>query len=98
MIEVAISTIVTFIVSTICGYLLGKVKRNKKDNELFKDSIKCLLRASMVNTYFAYKEIGSMPYYCKQAWYMMYEAYKNLDGNSFIDDIKLEVDKFEIKK
>ena len=94
MIDTIIKSVLGIVISGMCGYLVSMYKENKNQ----KEGLKCLLRGSMVNTYFAYKELGEMPYYCKQNWYYMYEAYKGLGGNSFIDDIKLEVDKFEVKK
>lgn len=98
MIETIVKQIIGYLIPLICGFLIAKINNFQKKDKSYIESLKCLLRASMVNTYFAYKEIGTMPYYCKQSWYLMYEQYKNLGGNSFIDDIKLEIDNFEIKK
>lgn len=92
MIDTILKTVITFIISGLLGFIVAELKNLK----VFKESLKCLLRANMVNTYFAYKEMGTMPYYCKQSWYLMYESYKGLGGNSFIDDIKKEIDSIDV--
>lgn len=98
MTDTIIKTIITFIVSGLCGFIASEINNKRKKDSTYNEAIKCLLRANMVNVYFTYKEIGEMPYYCKQSWYLMYEAYKGLGGNSFIDDIKKEIDGLEVQK
>jgi hypothetical protein len=96
--EKFIGSIITTLASILVGFVIAEIKNKINKDSVYNESIKCLLRGSMVNTYFAYKEIGIMPYYCKQSWYYMYEAYKKLGGNSFIDDIKGEIDTIKVEK
>lgn len=96
MVEKVISTLIGCIVTGVFGFLVGKVKTIKNENETQSEAIKSLLRASMVNTYYMYKSNKKIPYYEKESWYLEYESYKKLGGNSFIDDLKKEIDSWEI--
>ena len=91
-----ILTVVGFITTGILGYLVAKVKDYKKRDTNQEEALKCLLRSNLVNQYFVYKETKKMPYYCKQNWYAMFEAYKNLGGNSFVIDLKQKIDDIEV--
>ena len=92
MIEKIITTLIGCIVTGVFGFLVGKVKTIKIENKTQSEAIKSLLRASMVSTYYRYKKEKRIPYYEKESWYLEYESYKKLKGNSFIDDLKNEID------
>lgn len=96
MIEKAITTLIGCIVTGVFGFLVGKVKAIKNEDKTQSEAIKSLLRASMVSTYYRYKEIKRIPYYEKESWYLEYKSYKQLGGNSFIDTIKKEIDLWKI--
>lgn len=103
MIEKVITTLIGCIVTGIFGFLVGKVKAVKDEKELYlnenktqSEAIKSLLRASMVSTYYRYKKDRKIPYYEKESWYSEFESYTKLGGNSFIKDIKKEIDSWEI--
>ena len=91
-----ILTVVGFITTGVLGYLVAKIKNYKKRDTNQEEALKCLLRSNLVNQYFVYKETKKMPYYCKQNWYAMFEAYKNLGGNSFVIDLKQKIDDIEV--
>lgn len=98
-----ISAIVLFLGTFIGGIavLYGYIKKwlkitIKEENEVQSDAIKSLLRTSMVNTYYRYKVNKKIPYYEKESWYAEYESYTELGGNSFIKDLKVEIDSWEI--
>ena len=91
-----ILTVVGFITTGVLGYLVAKIKNYKKRDTNQEEALKCLLRSNLVNQYFVYKETQKMPYYCKQNWYAMFEAYKNLGGNSFVIDLKQKIDDIEV--
>ena len=93
-----ILTVVGFITTGVLGYLVAKVKNYKKRDTNQEEALKCLLRSNLVNQYFVYKEVKKMPYYCKQNWYAMFEAYKNLGGNSFVIDLKQKIDDIEVSE
>lgn len=57
---------------------------------------KCQLRSDMLAIYYRNKDSEKIRQYEYENFVMMYEAYKALKGNSFIDKIYEEVHKWEI--
>lgn len=57
---------------------------------------KCLLRTDMLQIYYHNRETGVIRQYEYENFVMLYEAYKALRGNSFIDKIYSEVKTWEI--
>lgn len=96
MTEQVMTVIVTFIVSSSLSYALATVKKYKKRDDTEKEAIKCLLRANIVNQYYVYKKIGEIPFYVKESLHKEFEAYENLDGNSFVADVMKEIDTWRV--
>ena len=57
---------------------------------------KCQLRSDMLQIYYHNKDDKKIRQYEFENFVLMYEAYKALKGNSFIDTIYNEVKKWEI--
>lgn len=57
---------------------------------------KCQLRSEMLRIYYHNRERGVIRQYEYENFVMLYEAYKALKGNSFIDKIYEEVRSWEI--
>ena len=57
---------------------------------------KCQLRSEMLRIYYHNKEKRNIRQYEYENFVFLYEAYKALKGNSFIDKIYTEVKKWEI--
>ena len=57
---------------------------------------KCQLRSDMLQIYYHNKDTKKIRQYEFENFVLMYEAYKALKGNSFIDTIYTEVKKWEI--
>ncbi|MBQ2816187.1 MAG: hypothetical protein IJE65_05935 [Clostridia bacterium] len=57
---------------------------------------KCQLRSEMLRIYYHHREKGIIRQYEYENFVFLYEAYKALGGNSFIDKIYAEVKKWEI--
>lgn len=57
---------------------------------------KCQLRSEMLRTYYHNREREKIRQYEYENFVMLYEAYKALKGNSFIDKIYKEVQSWEI--
>lgn len=58
--------------------------------------IKCLLRSEMLRTYYGNKETEKIRQYELENFIKLYQAYKALKGNSFIDKIYKEVMTWEV--
>lgn len=92
-----ITSLVTSLTSLALGYVINKLKDCKKRDNAQTDALKSLLRADLVNQYYAYNEIGRVPKYIHEAWYTQFECYKKLGGNSFVIDIEKKFSKLEIE-
>lgn len=57
---------------------------------------RCQLRSEMLQIYYHNRDKKKIRQYEKENFVMLYEAYKALKGNSFIDDIYNEVRKWEV--
>lgn len=57
---------------------------------------KCQLRSDMLEIYYHNKDTRKIRQYEYENFIYLYEAYKALKGNSFIDKIYKEVQKWEI--
>lgn len=58
---------------------------------------KCQLRSEMLRTYYHNKDARKIRQYEYENFVYLYEAYKALKGNSFIDKIYKEVQTWEIE-
>ncbi len=57
---------------------------------------KCQLRSEMLRIYYRHRETEKIRQYEFENFIMLYEAYKALHGNSFIDKIYEEVEDWEV--
>lgn len=89
-----LTTIVTLIgeVSILLGVIIPVIVSVRK----ISNGTKCQLRSEMLRIYYHCKESGKIRQYEYENFVMLYEAYKALKGNSFIDHIYKEIQEFEI--
>ena len=57
---------------------------------------KCQLRSEMLRIYYRNRDKGEIRQYEYENFVLLYEAYKALKGNSFIDKIYEEVKKWKV--
>ena len=57
---------------------------------------RCMLRSEMLSIYYHNREKKAIRQYEYENFVMLYEAYKALKGNSFIDKIYSEVKEWEV--
>ena len=69
-----------------CIVSIGKVMKGTK----------CLLRSEMLRIYYRHRDTGEIRQFEYENFVYLYEAYKKLKGNSFIDKIYAEVKKWKI--
>lgn len=87
----AIATLVTEI-----GVLLAVIIPVIVSIKKISTGTKCQLRSEMLRIYYHNIETGKIRQYEFENFVMLYEAYKALKGNSFIDKIYKEVQALDI--
>ncbi len=97
----SLETIATLI--TEIGVLLGvvkwvanKYKVNSDKMELVAEGVKCQLRSDMLSIYYRHSENKTIRQFEYENFLMLYNAYKALGGNSFIDKIYSELQSWEV--
>lgn len=94
----AILTIVGFAITGLLGYFTAKIKNYKEKDSRQEEALKCLLRSNITSKYYVYSEMGEIPYYEKENIDIMFEQYKNMGGNSYVETIVKEINALPIKK
>lgn len=93
-----ILTVVGFITTGVLGYLVAKVKDYKKRDTNQEEALKCLLRSNITSKYYVYNEMGNIPIYEKENIDYMFEQYKLMGGNSYVERIVKEINDLPIKR
>ena len=78
--------------STLVGLLIPMVVSIRKIN----DGQRCLLRSEMLRIYYHHRDSQTIRQYEYENFMYLYNAYKALKGNSFIDKIYEEVRKWKV--
>lgn len=78
------------------GVLLGVIIPVIMSIQKIADGQRSLLRSEMLQIYYRNREAGVIHQYEYENFVFLYEAYKALKGNSFIDKIYSEVKTWEI--
>ena len=89
-----LTTIVTLIAEI--GVLLGVVVPVIVAVAKIAQGQKCLLRSDMLDIYYHNRESGVIRQFEYENFVLLYEAYKKLGGNSFMDKIYEDIQKWEI--
>ena len=89
-----LTTIATL--ATEIGILLGVVTPVIISVRKISNGTKCQLRSEMLRIYYRHREDGEIRQYEYENFVMLYEAYKALKGNSFIDKIYGELQEWKI--
>ena len=89
-----LTTIVTLI--TEVGILFGVVIPIIITVRKIAEGTKCQLRSEMLRIYYHHRESRKIRQYEYENFVLLYEAYKALKGNSFIDKIYREVQTWEV--
>ena len=89
-----LTTIVTLI--TEIGVLIGVIVPVVISIRKIANGTKCQLRSEMLRIYYRHHQSGEIRQYEYENFVFLYEAYKALHGNSFIDKIYSEVKDWEV--
>ena len=88
------TTVVTLIGEI--GVLLGVIVPVVVSVRKIGNGTRCQLRSEMLRIYYHCHEKGVIRQYEYENFVMLYEAYKALNGNSFVDKIYKEIQDLEI--
>lgn len=83
-------------ITTIAGAIAIVVKC-LRDQAKIREGQKCQLRADMLRTYYKNRDTQKLRQYEAENFVMMYQAYKAMGGNSFIDEIYSHVTKWDVE-
>lgn len=89
-----LTTIVTLIAEI--GVLMGVIIPVITNIRKIANGQRCQLRNEMLQIYYHNRETEKIRQYEYENFVMLYEAYKALKGNSFIDKIHKEVESWDI--
>ena len=78
------------------GVLLGEIAPVIIAIKKISNGTKCQLRSEMLRIYYHHREVKIIRQYEYENFVMLYEAYKALKGNSFIDKMYSEVKEWEV--
>lgn len=88
-------TTITTLIAEI-GVLIGVIVPVIVSIRKIASGTKCQLRSEMLRIYYHNRETGIIRQYEYENFVLLYEAYKALKGNSFIEKIYAEVKTWEI--
>lgn len=106
MIPVGIFTAVVQLcggLATICGFIgfVWKIFRDQRtirqEQEKIAEGQKCQLRTDMMRTYYKNRDARKLRQYEAENFVKMYQAYKAMGGNSFIDEIYNHVTQWDVE-
>ena len=83
-------TVALFAIKPFRMWFLGikdRKKKNANQEAAEHESVKCLLRSEIVRIYYANREKRELHSFEFDNVSMLYEAYKKMGGNSFVDTI-----------
>jgi hypothetical protein len=75
-----------------------RIFKVKKDNESEREGLKCLLRNEILKIYHRNKDSETIGQYEAENFIRLYEAYRALGGNSFVNEIYEIVVKWKVIK
>lgn len=89
--------------ATVCGFIgfawktLQDQRKIREEQEKIADGQKCQLRTDMMRTYYKNRDSKKLRQYEAENFVKMYQAYKAMGGNSFIDEIYHHVTQWEVE-
>lgn len=98
MLNTIITCVITFLVTSVMGYLLGVARSYKTRDKKQEEALKCLLRSNITSKYYVYSEIGEVPRYERENVNYMWEQYNSMDGNSYVGTIMVDFNKIPVKE
>ena len=95
--QVIINSILSTVTGALIGYFINKLKRLKSEENDLKDSVRSMLRSDITNYYYRAMERVYILRWEKENVSYLYGSYKNLEGNSYIDIIMVDIEELPVK-
>ena len=86
---------ITVIVGIFVSVKKGR-KKQREHEERIDNANRCLLRDKIVNIYYHHKDVGKIRQYQRENLDLLYTGYKELGGNSFVDDIYKDMKEWDV--
>ena len=103
MVQTIITSLIGCVVSAIFGFLIGKLKKFKKDLEedenekkLLKNGVKMLLQSNLTNVFYIHNELGQIEDYKLKNWYNELHEYEALGGNDYMHVLEKKMARLKI--
>jgi hypothetical protein len=100
MIDFVLKYWIQFLFGLISSFIIFLCKMIKNEYETIKNTkngMKVLLKKGILEKYKVYKEKNCITFYEKEMINDLYQEYKNLGGNSFIEDIMDDINDIPMK-
>lgn len=82
--------------STLCTIIIKPIRTKVFNTQKSEEGERCLLRSEMLRIYYTYLDRQEIRQYEFENFVKLYDAYKARGGNSFIDEINIEVRQWKI--
>ena len=96
MIETIIKSIIGYVVPAVLGFLIAKLTSYKKKNDSLKNAMMTMLQSNISNTFFLYDPAKQIPDYMYKNTLNQAKAYKDLNGNDYIEHIMKKMENWDI--
>ena len=84
--------------STLAMLFIKPIREKVFNTRRTLEGERCLLRSEMLKIYYRNLENETIKQYEFENYIKLYEAYKSLDGNSFIDEINEEIRHWKVMR
>lgn len=98
MLENILKSVISYVVPLILGFLIAKVVNYRKKNDGLKEGLKTLLQSNISNSYFYYEPFKKIPDYLYRNILNQFKAYKDLEGNDYVDSLMEKMKSWEITR
>mgnify|MGYP000387048319 CR=1 FL=1 len=86
------------VLTTLMGYIVWLLKKQKKDRDANSKGTMLLLRVQLIEYHDKYMMLGDIPSYAYENFMEMYDAYHTLSGNGMITKMMHEIEELHLKK
>lgn len=95
--QIIFNSVLSTLTGALIGYFVNRLKKMKLEESDIKDSVRSMLRSDITNYYYRAMERGYILRWEKENVSYLYASYKNLDGNSYIDIIMVDIEELPVK-